>query len=153
MKDFFAFRVVGRPVPQGAMRPVVAGGRLRAIHKEGKRLRAWRDSVTWEAVRARGARSIPFPKPIAVSLYLRFLLPGPIRPKAAEPVSRPDLQHLVRAVEDALTGILYDDDSQIVFLDAAKQYAVTSGQIGVTIVVWQCLDRITGEKEHDTKST
>lgn len=36
--------------------------------------------------------------------------------------SKPDLDNLVKAVLDALNGICYDDDSQIVDLRAAKRY-------------------------------
>ena len=130
-----AFLVPGQPVPQGAMRPVVSGGRLRAVHKDEKRLRPWRDTVAWEAVHARGARSVPFPKPWAVSLYAVFRMRRPQRPKAPWPIVAPDLQHLVRAIEDAMSGILYDDDSQIVHLDARKEYVTPEQVPGVTIVV------------------
>ena len=36
--------------------------------------------------------------------------------------SKPDLDNLVKGVLDALNGICYDDDSQIVDLRAAKRY-------------------------------
>ena len=130
-----AFIVPGRPVPQGAMRPVVSRGRLRAIHKDDKHLQPWRNSVSWEAVRARGAQSIPFPRPAPVSLFAVFRMRRPQRPKAPWPIVAPDLQHLVRAIEDAMSGILYDDDSQIVHLDARKEYVTVEQVPGVTIVV------------------
>lgn len=38
------------------------------------------------------------------------------------PQSKPDLFKLVRAVEDALTGIVYKDDSQIFDVKATKLY-------------------------------
>lgn len=131
----FAFFVPGQPMPQGAIRPVVVRGRLRGVHKDGKRLQPWRNAVTWEGVRARGARPLPFPKPQAVSLYAVFYMRRPQRPKAPWPITMPDLQHLVRAIEDAVTGILYEDDSQIVHLDVRKEYAEGTLVPGVTIVV------------------
>lgn len=130
-----AFTVPGQPVPQGAIRPVIAKGRLRGIHKDGKRLQPWRDAVSWGAVRARDRQSIPFPRPKAVSLFAVFRMRRPQRPKAPWPIVAPDLQHLVRAIEDAMSGILYDDDSQIVRLDVRKEYVKVDQAPGVTIVV------------------
>ena len=46
---------------------------------------------------------------------------------------RPDLDKLQRAVLDALTGVLFSDDGQVVQLAAVKQY----GQPGVHIVAEQ----------------
>jgi hypothetical protein len=44
-----------------------------------------------------------------------------------EHVVKPDLDKLVRAVGDALTGILYRDDAQIVSLNASKRFAGLGG--------------------------
>ena len=133
--DSVAFIVPGQPVPQGAIRYVPVRGRLRGVHASGKRLKRWRDAVSWEAVRARGERPIPFPKPKPVSLFAAFRMRRPQRPKAPWPIVTPDLQHLVRAIEDAMSGILYDDDSQIVRLEARKEYVTAEQVSGVTIVV------------------
>ena len=37
--------------------------------------------------------------------------------------SKPDVDNLAKAVLDALNGILYEDDSQVVMLAVTKQYA------------------------------
>ena len=49
------------------------------------------------------------------------------------PVSKPDLDNMVKAVGDAMNGIAYSDDSQIVSLKARKVYALV-GCILVTII-------------------
>ena len=49
------------------------------------------------------------------------------------PTTRPDALKLARAVEDALTGVLYADDSAVVELAVAKVY----GAPGVQISVWR----------------
>ncbi len=41
------------------------------------------------------------------------------------PAGRPDLDNLVKLVSDALNGIVWGDDAQIVFLLARKLYGVT----------------------------
>lgn len=40
---------------------------------------------------------------------------------------KPDLDKLVRAVQDALTGIIYKDDGQVCRLTANKNYAAHEG--------------------------
>jgi Holliday junction resolvase RusA-like endonuclease len=47
---------------------------------------------------------------------------------------RPDLDKLIRSVLDAITGVLIQDDSQIVGLHAVKKYVNINGRPGVTVV-------------------
>jgi len=77
----------------------------------------------------------PLEGPVCISLT--FYLP---RPKSAprrvvHPATRPDLSKLVRSVEDALTGIVYRDDAQIMSLTAIKAFATDF--VGVAGRVWQ----------------
>jgi Holliday junction resolvase RusA-like endonuclease len=46
---------------------------------------------------------------------------------------RPDLDKLIRAILDGITGILIEDDSQVVNITATKQYAQANEQHGVLI--------------------
>lgn len=66
-----------------------------------------------------------------VRLQITFYVPRPkahfgakgLKPSAPEyPTVRPDITKLLRAVEDACTGILWRDDSQIVSQHAFKRY-------------------------------
>jgi len=114
------FSVVGLPVQQGSMRHV---GRGRIIHSNDSALKRWRERVA-EAAQAAGIHAAP--RPDAVKLTVTFTLP---RPKSVPsrkrnaPTVAPDLDKLVRAIGDALTGVAYEDDSQIITLFAVKQYA------------------------------
>ena len=130
------FEVLGRPVTQGSTRTVplsAKGGGYRTrpdgrpmlvpIHADGGKLRAWRQEVAC-AARAK------FDGPLLVgpvSLSLRFYRPRPQghfgkgrnvgRLKASapkHPTTRPDTLKLARGVEDACSGILWVDDSQVV---------------------------------------
>jgi crossover junction endodeoxyribonuclease RusA len=49
-------------------------------------------------------------------------------------VGSPDIDKVCRAVLDALTGILYRDDAQVVALSAVKTYADGYGAPGTTSV-------------------
>ncbi len=73
----------------------------------------------------------PYAGPLKVQLM--FWLPKPKRPKAHEPCVRPDLDNYVKGVFDALNGIVWDDDGQIVQLIAEKRYATEKPQIWITV--------------------
>lgn len=51
------------------------------------------------------------------------------------PTTKPDTTKLWRSTEDALTGVLWHDDAQIVAQYITKEWATKARQPGVTIVV------------------
>lgn len=128
------FGVAGDPVPQGSGRPIVSKTTGKAFVKPSRSeaLADWRGSI---AVAARKAGAVPTGEP--VELHAVFSLKRPkahlstktgLRPSApAEHTQRPDIDKLTRAVLDALTGVAYDDDSQVCRLDVTKEWAHRSG--------------------------
>ena len=58
---------------------------------------------------------------------LVFIFNKPKTVKRNEPYVRPDLDKLIRAVLDGLTGVAYEDDQQVVRLTAQKAYGETEG--------------------------
>lgn len=65
-------------------------------------------------------------KPEGVALEVRVEFVKPKSTKATAPTVRPDLDKLLRAVLDALTGIAYQDDSQVVQVTTSKVYGPTN---------------------------
>ena len=60
---------------------------------------------------------------------------GTLKPSAPKkPTTKPDLDKLIRAVLDAMTGIIYDDDSMVVKLSAEKLYAEQIPGVRVCVV-------------------
>lgn len=131
------FRVHGIPATQGSMRAFLPkGGKFPIVTHDNKApLRSWRDAVASEALRKRRGEGL-ITGPIA--LRLRFYLPQPrSRPAVlrtdrqrrewAHHWKRPDIDKLQRAVLDALKGVLYHDDGQIVQVMANKSYSATPG--------------------------
>jgi crossover junction endodeoxyribonuclease RusA len=117
--------VTGIPVPQGSKR--VFNGRL--VDVNHSKLRDWRALV---------ATSMPSQTLLTGPVYVRldFYLPRPkghygsgrnasaLRPSAPSvPNTKPDIDKLVRACLDALTGMAFRDDSQVAALSARKFYA------------------------------
>ena len=91
-------------------------------------------SKTWEAlVREQLPERVRLTGPVEVEVTFR--LPRPLSVTREQPAVRPDLDKLVRAVLDALTGLI-EDDSRVVRLWAQKVYA-SPGDEGAEVTVRQ----------------
>lgn len=114
-----SFSAEGTPVPQGSMKHI---GNGRMIHSRATELATWRALV---ALAAKQAGCKPIDSPIIISM--RFRLKRPKTVKRDHPTVPPDLDKLVRGVNDGLTGVAFTDDSQIVQLTASKIYSEHTG--------------------------
>lgn len=127
--DFVVF-VAGAPAPQGSKKHVGRG----ILVESSKALAPWRTLVAWTVSQAWTGG----PLEGAVAVRLRFVMPRPkSTPKRFTPpaVKRPDADKLARAVFDALTGVCWRDDSQVVDLHASKRLAELDEIPGVWINV------------------
>lgn len=127
------FNVPGIPVPQGSKRYVGNGIMVDA----NKNLKPWRSDVQQSAIEAMACRNM-MPYSGAVMIGMRFVLPRPKsapKTKVASAAKKPDLDKLVRAIFDAVTGIVFDDDSQVIFMHAHKAVADSETTPGVEITV------------------
>lgn len=70
-------------------------------------------------------------RPLRVTML--FELPRPRRAKPV-PCGRPDVSNLAKAVEDALDGLAWRDDAQIMTLSASKVWGDPPGRTIVTIM-------------------
>lgn len=139
MSESFTIRVVGRPAPQGSKRHV-GGGRF---VEASKYLRPWRNAIS---TAARRLTPKGWHTKMGVSMTVTFILSRPkshFRSNGKLKDTAPrlclgrigDLDKLVRAVFDALTGIAYDDDSQVFDLHAERRYAIGYEKPGAIITV------------------
>lgn len=137
------FDVAGVPATQGSKKAFAnkKTGKPIIVDDNPVPLRRWRDAIGEEARRAQveqlGGEPLPRGVPVAVSLAFRLPKPGSApKTRRTWPVgARSDLDKLVRAVLDALTGVLYVDDGQVVKLGAGKDYPGPSGWLGVRVLV------------------
>ena len=116
------FQVHGLPIPQGSARSWVVNGKP-VITSAAKGLATWRRLVA--DVAQRFAPTEPWLGPVGIELH--FGIPK----RRVWPDKRPDLDKLCRAVFDALTYVVYADDSQVVEIAATKDY----GPPGVVVEV------------------
>lgn len=124
-----SFFVEGIPAPQGSKRHV---GRGRMI-ESSKKVAPWRKQVANES---RKHFDKPINAPTCISIL--FVMPRPKswgRKRQDPMVQRPDLDKLVRAVCDALTGVAIDDDSQITRIHAMKVRAEHDAPTGALITI------------------
>lgn len=146
-----SFAVLGAPAPKGSGRAMLIGGKARFVSggsaPNARNLRSWDVAVREAAIAACGPSVSCPPSPVFVATPMRVVLvfrmrrPGGhwgkrgLKPSApAHPASKPDLDKLVRATLDSLTGIVFDDDSRIVSVEARKTWA-EPGREGATILV------------------
>ncbi len=61
-------------------------------------------------------------EPVELHLEYTFLRPDGAPKRRKLPSVKPDLDKLVRATLDALTGVIYQDDGQVVNIIASKVY-------------------------------
>lgn len=141
----------GKAPNQGSLRPVHAGGRLRAVHQLGDPLMRWRATLTGllAALPEDQHAHLPLHGPLMLGCSVAIARPrdhyrrGALKQTAPlRPITRPDIDKVVRAICDALTiAGAWDDDRQCVNLWAMKTYAPTPPEVGVEILVRQALDR------------
>jgi crossover junction endodeoxyribonuclease RusA len=118
-----AFSVEGKPIQQGSMRAF----NNRIVHNKTKELMEWRSRVG-QAAHLAGCTPIDG----AITITMRFRYQRPKSVTRIQPTVPPDLDKQIRSILDALTGIAYQDDSQVVQITATKEYQGTQG-VDITV--------------------
>lgn len=132
-----AFTVHGTPMPAGSKRAFFRGGRALVVDAN-KKSRPWKDQVAQAAGEAMSGREL-LRGPLEVRLCFFVRRPkahlnvrGQVKPSAPEyPTTKPDALKLARGVEDAMSGVVYGDDAQIVDEVLAKRYGPERVEIEV----------------------
>lgn len=127
-EKLFCVWVDGLPAPKGSKR--IYNGRLVEV---SPRLKDWDKCLDFAL-----KQTVPPFNDGATRVELRFLLPRPKTAKRVWPTVTPDIDKLARAVLDGLTRWQYvEDDSQIVCLEAQKQYCSGEQMPGVWVEGWR----------------
>ena len=133
------FTVDGDPVPKGRPR-FARRGQFVQTYTDAKTI----DYETQVAMKARHAigSTKPLESAITVFLYLRYTVPASYSKKRKEAClngleypKRIDIDNVYKSITDAMNGIVYLDDSQIVEAHIKKVYAEESG---ANIMVQEC---------------
>lgn len=137
MIDGISFHVRGTPMPKGSTTRMPHGATIPAGTAESrKRMDQWRMDIRDAARKAIGEEP---PTNMPVRLWVEFAMvpPKSIRKRDAGwlcHAKKPDIDKLFRMLSDALTGIVWVDDSQVCYSAINKVYA-WDGIAGATVTV------------------
>lgn len=166
-KPDVAFRVRGLAKTKGSVKAFVPckpwanpprdkGGRIivSVMNMAGEEAKKWEQQVALVAKAAMVRSGVQrAPKGTAVVVQWTFYMPRPqghygtgrnagvLKPRAPlYPVTAADVDKMVRCAQDALTGVVYDDDRQVIGGAPWKFYAEEPGRERLDVRVW-ILDR------------
>lgn len=123
-----SFTVYGEPVAQGRPKFTTVNGHAKAYDPE--KSRNYKEIVRLEALKVRP--EIPLEGALSLTVKAYRSIPKSFSKKKAEaakrgelrPVTKPDLDNLIKGVKDSLKTIIWRDDSQVVdFGNSGKWYS------------------------------
>jgi len=124
-----SFFVAGEPIPKGSTKSFYTGGKVITTNAN-RRTKDWELRIGTEAQKLNATCTT---EPVELLLFFRLSRPKSLPRKVQYHVRRPDLDKLIRACLDALTGILFRDDSQVCAIHATKRYVLDGQGSGVEI--------------------
>jgi crossover junction endodeoxyribonuclease RusA len=139
LNDSITFAVHGLPASQGSKKHIGKG----VMVESSKNVKPWRQDVKYAALAAKPSGWNTAPA-MALSVVFKFQRPAshlgknglrPSAPHHCTSARNGDIEKLVRSTHDALTGVLFDDDRQVVTLNATKRYCVQGEQPGAIITL------------------
>lgn len=119
-----SFVAYGIPQPKGSVKAFLPKGWTRPIVTSDNA-----KNKGWQQIVAEAASSALTPAfqmiEGAAALSVTFYLPRPksIKNKSVPHLKKPDLDKLVRSVKDAMSKVVWRDDSVVVEIQARKRYA------------------------------
>jgi Holliday junction resolvase RusA-like endonuclease len=144
------FRVDGTPIPKGSLKAFVPKGWTRAVlTNDNTKMKAWASVITYTVAQvAHAAGWVVAPPDEALEINAIFYMPRPkghfgsgknvavLKASAQQHhVSKPDRDKLLRGLCDALKGVIYTDDSQLVDGATGKRYTDAMHAPGVEVIV------------------
>lgn len=130
--------VPGEPVPQGRPRFNRYTGKAYDPEKSRK----------YKALVKRMAKKVapqtPVTCPVGMTILIFRSIPKSFTKKQhaaiendkLRPITKPDVSNVVKGIEDALNGVWYADDSQIIFSFSAKQYS-SEPRVEIRMETWE----------------
>jgi len=142
MSMMITFKVDGDPVGKQRARYAKRGNFVQTYTPD--KTRNYEALIKEAAIQAMGSNEI-LETPVNLYLYIRAPIPKSLSKKRLEaclnglekPIKKPDASNVLKSVEDAMNGVVYKDDSQIVNIHVTKVY---SSVPGVDICVKECLE-------------
>jgi Holliday junction resolvase RusA-like endonuclease len=142
MTMMITFKVDADPVGKQRARYAKRGNFVQTYTPD--KTRNYESLIREAAIEAMGS-SEPLETPVTLYLYIRAPIPKSLPKKRIEaclnglekPIKKPDASNVLKSVEDAMNGVVYKDDSQIVNIHVSKVYSSVSG---VDVCIKECLN-------------
>ena len=142
MSFMVTFKVDANPVGKQRARYAKRGNFVQTYTPD--KTRTYESLIKEAATEAMGS-SEPLETPVNLYLYIRAPIPKSYSKKKIadclngieKPIKKPDASNVLKSVEDAMNGVVYRDDCQIVNFHVSKVY---SSQSGIDVCVKECLD-------------
>ena len=142
MTFMVTFKVDADPVGKQRARYAKRGNFVQTYTPD--KTRNYESLIKEAAIEAMGS-SEPLETPVNLYLYIRAPIPKSLPKKRIEaclnglekPIKKPDASNVLKSIEDAMNGVVYKDDSQIVNIHVAKVY---SSVAGVDVCIKECLE-------------
>ena len=124
------FMVYGEPVGKGRPRFAKRGNFVSTYTPQ--KTKTYEDEIRMMASAAMGS-SEPLETPVTVAIYIRVGIPKSFSKQKRKdalanierPTKKPDIDNIAKCFLDAMNGIVYLDDKQVVSLHITKEYAET----------------------------
>lgn len=129
-----SFTVYGTAEPAGSKRAFVVKGRA-VVTDANARSKPWKQEVASKGAEAmNGDPLLDGPLEVVFTIFVprpagHFGKKGLLPSARQQPTVKPDLLKLARGIEDALTGVVWRDDSQIVAEHLFKSYGERAGVV------------------------
>ncbi len=111
--------IPGQPQQKGSKRGFKCGEHINIVDTNSKKAKAYEKAIADE-FRTTVNDELHLG---AVEVEIVFGMKRGKTVKRKEPTVKPDIDKMIRCVLDALTGIIYKDDCQVIDIKASKQYA------------------------------
>lgn len=130
MSLVLVYSVYGEPVGKGRPRFARRGNFVSTYSPQ--KTKTYEDEIRMMAKAAMGA-SDPLETPVTVAIYIRVGIPKSFSKQKHKdalanierPTKKPDIDNIAKCFLDAMNGIVYLDDKQVVSLHITKEYAET----------------------------
>lgn len=130
MTMMIVYSVYGEPVGKGRPRFAKRGNFVSTYTPQ--KTKTYEDEIRMMAKAAMGS-SEPLETPVTVAIYIRVGIPASFSKQKRKdalanierPTKKPDIDNIAKCFLDAMNGIVYLDDKQVVSLHITKVYAET----------------------------
>ena len=124
---YISFTVEGNPVPKGRPRTAVRGGK--AIVYTPSNTVKYEQYVKLVASQHKPKEILTGAIDLSLDIYIKR--PKSLPKKVEHNIKKPDVDNIAKLIMDALEGVIYERDAQVISLLVTKQYGEPRVEVGV----------------------